>query len=225
MLNIVILDDQKPLRESLVDLMTSEGHHVAGFDSAESLWSGCSFGTVDILVLDLNLPGADGVAVAQRIRARHPNIGIVMLTARSEPEDKQVGYASGADIYLVKPSSAMELAASVKALARRLKQNGSETTGLVLDTFAMTLSGPRNTVDLSASEVDLLSEFARSPNSRLETETIANLDKREGGISKPAVEVRIVRLRKKMIAAGAMGQPIKSIRNQGYQLSARMSIL
>ena len=222
MLNIVILDDQKPLRESLVDLMTSEGHHVAGFDSAESLWSGCSFGTVDILVLDLNLPGEDGIAVAQRIRARHPNIGIVMLTARSEPDDKQVGYASGADIYLVKPSSAMELAASVKALARRLKYNGAETTELVLDPFAMTLSGPRDSVDLSASEVDLLAEFARSPNNRLETGTIAHLDEREGEISKAAIEVRIVRLRKKMVAAGAMGQPIKSIRNHGYQLSARL---
>lgn len=225
MLNIIIIDDHKPLRESLVDLMATEGHHVVGFGSAEALWGGCSFGTVDILILDLNLPGEDGIAVAQRIRGQHPNIGIVMLTARSEPDDIRVGYENGADIYLAKPSSAMELAASVKALARRLKHNGSDTTELVLDTFAMTLSGPCDTVDLSASEVDLLSEFARSPNSRLDTDTIANLDQREGEISKAAIEVRIVRLRKKMIAAGAIGQSIKSIRNQGYQLSARMSIL
>jgi len=222
MLNIIIVDDHKPLRESLVDLMTTEGHHVVGFESAEALWSGCSFGTVDILILDLNLPGEDGIALAQRIRIQNPNIGIVILTARSEPEDIQVGYENGADIYLAKPSSAVELAASVKALARRLKQNGSETTGLVLDTFAMTLSGPRDTVDLSASEVDLLAEFARSPNSRLETGAIAHLDEREGEISKAAIEVRIVRLRKKMVAAGAIGQPIKSIRNHGYQLSARL---
>lgn len=225
MLNIIIVDDHKPLRESLLELMAIEGHHVVGFASAEAMWSGCSFGTVNILILDLNLPGEDGVAVAQRIRAQHPNIGIVMLTARSEPDDKRVGYESGADIYLTKPSSAAELAASVKALARRLRQNEPETEELVLDTFAMTLSGPRNTVDLSASEVDLLAEFARSSNSRLETGTIAKLDEREGEISKAAIEVRIVRLRKKMIAAGAIGQPIKSIRNQGYQLSARMRIL
>lgn len=225
MLNIIIVDDHKPLRESLLELMAIEGHHVVGFGSAEAMWSGCSFGTVNILILDLNLPGEDGVAVAQRIRAQHPNIGIVMLTARSEPDDKRVGYENGADIYLTKPSSAAELAASVKALARRLRQNESETEELVLDTFAMTLSGPRDTVDLSASEVDLLEEFARSSNSRLETGTIAKLDEREGEISKAALEVRIVRLRKKMIAAGAIGQPIKSIRNQGYQLSARMRIL
>jgi DNA-binding response OmpR family regulator len=225
MLNIIIVEDHKPLRESLVDLMATEGHHAAGFESAEALWSGCSFGTVDILVLDLNLPGEGGGAVAQRIRAQYPNIGIVMLTACNEPEDKRVGYENGADIYLAKPSSAMELAASVKALARRLKHNGSEKTELVLDTFAMTLSGPLDTVDLSASEVDLLVEFARSPNRRLETGTIADLDEREGEISKATIEVRIVRLRKKMIAAGAIGQPIKSIRNQGYQLSARMRIL
>lgn len=225
MLNIIIVDDHKPLRESLLELMAIEGHHVVGFGSAEAMWSGCSFGTVSILILDLNLPGEDGVAVAQRIRAQHPNIGIVMLTARSEPDDKRVGYESGADIYLTKPSSAAELAASVKALARRLRQNEPETEELVLDTFAMTLSGPRDTVDLSASEVDLLAEFARSSNSRLETGTIAKRDEREGEISKAAIEVRIVRLRKKMIAAGAIGQPIKSIRNQGYQLSARMRIL
>ena len=225
MLNIIILDDYKPLREALVDLMATEGHHVVGFESAEALWSGCSFGTVDILILDLNLPGEDGIAVAQRIRAQHPNIGIVMLTARSEPEDKRVGYENGADIYVTKPSSPMELAASVKALARRLKQDGSETTELALDSFAMTLSGPRGTVGLSASEVDLLSEFARSPNSRLETGTIADLDERKCEISKAAIEVRIVRLRKKMIAAGASGQVIKSIRNHGYQLSARIRIL
>lgn len=225
MLNVIVVDDHRPLREALVASMATEGHHVVGFGSAEALWGGCSFDTVDILILDLNLPGKDGVAIAQRIRAQHPNIGIVMLTARSEPEDKRVGYENGADIYLTKPSSAMELAASVKALARRLKQTGSETTGLVLDTFAMTLSGSRDTVDLSASEVDLLAEFARSPNSRLEIDAIAKRNAREGEISKAAIEVRIVRLRKKMIAAGAIGQPIKSIRNQGYQLSVRMSIL
>jgi DNA-binding response OmpR family regulator len=225
MLNVIVVDDHKPLRESLVELMASEGHHVAGFGSAEALWSGCSFGTVDILILDLNLPGEDGVAVAQRIRAQHPNIGIVMLTARSDPEHRRAGYDSGADIYLAKPSSALELVASVKALGRRLKQNGSETSELVLDTFAMTLSGPRDTVDLSGSEVDLLAEFARSANSRLETVAIANRDEGEGEISKAAIEVRIVRLRKKLIAAGAIGQPIRSIRNQGYQLTARVSIL
>jgi two-component system phosphate regulon response regulator OmpR len=89
----------------------------------------------------------------------------------------------------------------------------------------MTLSGPRDTVDLSGSEVDLLAEFARSANSRLETVAIANRDEGEGEISKAAIEVRIVRLRKKLIAAGAIGQPIRSIRNQGYQLTARVSIL
>lgn len=225
MLNIIIVDDHKPLREALVELMATEGHHVAGFESAEALWGGCSFGSVDVLLLDLNLPGEDGVAVAKRIRDQHPNIGIVMLTARGEPEDKRIGYENGADIYLTKPSSAVELAASVKALARRLKQNGSETTELVLDTFTMTLSGPHDTVDLSASEVDLLAEFARSPNSRLETGFIADLDERKDEISKAAIEVRIVRLRKKLIAAGAIGQSIKSIRNQGYQLLVRVSIL
>lgn len=225
MLNVIIVEDHQPLRESLVEVMAREGHHAVGFESAEALWSGCSFGTVDILILDLNLPGEDGIAVAQRMRGDYPGIGIIMLTARGEPEDRRVGYENGADIYLAKPSSATELTASVKALARRLKHSDPETTGLALDRFAMTLSGPRNTVDLSALEIDLLTTFARSPSGRLETSEIAALDKGDGEISKAAIEVRIVRLRKKMIAAGATGQPIKAIRNQGYQLSARMKVV
>lgn len=225
MLNIIIVEDHQPLRESLVDVMASEGYHVVGFESAEALWSGCSFGKVDILILDLNLPGDDGIAVAQRVRAEYPGIGIVMLTARSEPEDRQAGYENGADIYLAKPSSAAELTASVKALARRLKPHEPDAPVLVLDTFAMTLLGHQEAVGLSAQEVDLLTEFARSPNGRLETRAIVALDGRGGEISKGAIEVRIVRLRKKMVVAGAIGQPIKSIRNQGYQLSTRITVL
>lgn len=225
MLNIIIVDDHKPLREALVELLATEGHHVAGFESAEALWGGCSFGSVDVVILDLNLPGEDGVAVAKRIRDQHPKIGILMLTARSEPEDKLRGYENGADVYLTKPSSAMEIAASVIAIARRLAHNRSKTTELVLDTFAMTLSGPHATVELSASEMDLLAEFARSPNRRLKIGTIVDLDERKDQIKKPAVEVRIVRLRKKLIAAGAIGHSIKSIRNQGYQLLVHVRIL
>jgi len=116
MLDVIIVEDNRNLRESLLEVIATKGHHVAAFDSAEALWSGCSFNKVDIMVLDLNLPGEDGLAVARRMRADHPNVGIVMLTARDEPDDKRIGYENGADIYLAKPSSAPELVASIAAV-------------------------------------------------------------------------------------------------------------
>lgn len=225
MLNITIVEDHRPLRESLVDAMANEGHEVTAFGSAEALWRDCSFHAVDILILDLNLPGEDGIAVARRVRAEYPSIGIVMLTARDATDERRVGYESGADIYLPKPSSAMELGASVKALARRLKPVEGRATELVLDTCTMTLSGPKQSVGLSAWEVGLLNELARSPDRQLGTEAIVDLIDRKGDINKAAVEVRIVRLRKKMISAGATDQPIKSIRKMGYRLSSRVRVV
>jgi DNA-binding response OmpR family regulator len=225
MLNVIIVEDHKDLRESLLDVIAAEGHNVAAFESAEALWSGCSFVTVDILILDLNLPGADGIAVAHYARAKHPNLGIVMLTARGEPEERRIGYESGADIYLAKPSSPTELTASIMALARRLKQNQSEHTSLVLDPIAMTLSGIDAVVGLSVSEVELVVKFISSPQYRLEISEISELLGRDGDITKAAIEVRVVRLRKKMIAAGAPSMPIKVVRNHGYQLAARIDVL
>ena len=224
-LNVIIVEDNRSLRESLLDVIVNKDHHVAAFDSAEAFWSGCSLETVDVVILDLNLPGEDGLSVARRIRADHPNVGIVMLTARDDPDDRRIGYETGADIYLAKPSSALELVASVEALARRLDSRVPKSRGLVLDPVAMTISGYKNNVALSASEVDLLMEFTRASNGRLDTKRIANLIKFEGEISKASIEVRIVRLRKKLTSAGASGQPITAVRNQGYQLSVRMDIL
>lgn len=225
MLNIVIVEDHGDLRDSLLDVMAADGHHAVAFDSAESLWSGCSLGTVDILILDLNLPGEDGIAVARRVRAADPDIGIVMLTARGEPEERRIGYESGADIYLTKPSSPAELSSSVQALARRLTRARPDPRGLSLDRIAMTLTGPEGVVALSASEAELLAAFAGAPNNRLETAEIAAMIGGAESVSKATIEVRVVRLRKKLAAAGVPGQPINAVRNVGYQLAPRIDLL
>ncbi len=225
MLNIVLVEDHKDLRESLVEVMTSEGHHATAFNSAEALWTGCSLRNVDIVVLDLNLPGEDGISVARRLRAEYPAVGIVMLTARSAPDDRRVGYETGADIYLTKPSSIPELTSSILALARRLQQNRPAHKALVLDMVTLALSGPEGTIALSASEAELLAAFARAANNRLKINEIANMALQDGQVSKAAIEVRIVRLRKKLSTAGALGQPINVVRNYGYQLSARIDIV
>lgn len=210
MLTIAIIEDNPALCEALTDVLAAEGHDVEGFNSAEAFWARGDASPYDVLVLDLNLPGEDGISFARRVRAINPDVGIVMLTARGEPNERRIGYENGADIYLTKPSSAPELTASVGALARRLRRNRREEPALVLDGAAMTLSGGAEPVALSAAEVDLLTAFLDAPNHRVSISRIAAL---MGG------EVGIVRLRKKMMMAGASGQPIKVIRNSGYQLS------
>lgn len=219
MLNIAIIEDNPALCEAMTDVMAAEGHEVEGFNSAEAFWAQGDTSAHDVLILDLNLPGEDGISVASRVRAANPDVGIIMLTARGEPNERRIGYENGADIYLTKPSSAPELTASVLALARRLKRSGRETATLTLDRGAMTLAGAGEPVALSAAEVDLLLEFLNAPNNRVPLGRIAALMGGEVGISKAAIEVRIVRLRKKLVMAGAAGQPIKVIRNFGYQLS------
>jgi DNA-binding response OmpR family regulator len=225
MLNIVIVEDHSDLRDSLLEVMAADGHNVLAFDSGEGLWGECSLTTVDILILDLNLPGEDGITVARRVRAADPDIGIVILTARGEPEERRIGYESGADIYLTKPSSPAELSSSVRALARRLTRARPEPRGLSLDRIAMTLTGPGGVVALSAFETELLAAFAGAPGNRLETGEIAAIIGGAESVSKATIEVRVVRLRKKLAAAGVSGQPINAVRNVGYQLALRIDLI
>jgi len=218
MLNVVIVEDVTVLRETLVDLLASDGHHVVAFDSGESFTANCSVATVDILVLDLGLPGEDGLSLARRLRTAWPMLGIIMLTARGSPGERKAGYESGADIYLGKPGSAQELCASVWALARRIGPDTSPRGSLVLNVVAMTLSGPAGTVNLTSSEALLLEAFAKAPGHRLSLKEIEGRDHRSETISKGSFVVQVGRLRKKLIDAGTVGLPINAVRNYGYQL-------
>lgn len=224
MLNIAIIEDNAALRESLVDVLTDEGHHISAFDCAEALKANSSVATFDIVVLDLNLPGEDGVTLARRLRVSKPRIGIVMLTARATPDDRRVGYDSGADIYLAKPSSSEELTSSIWALARRLDLQHLNGQAIELNLKAMSLTGGHGSVKVSASEALLLEGFIRAPDNRLTTAQIIRLQGQNEGTSKATIGVKIVRLRKKLLAIGAAGQPINVVRNWGYQLSIDVTL-
>lgn len=231
MLNIVIVEDNAALRESLVEVLSAEDHHVVAFESAEGFRTNCSLGSVDVLLLDLNLPGEDGVSLARRMRADWPDLGIIMLTARSAPNDRSMGYESGADIYLTKPSSAPELTASIRALARRLNKDNRapasvmQPVPLSLNRKTMTLIGRGGAQALTASETALLEAFATAPENRLDLDSILRLGPASAPVSKAALGVKIVRLRKKLTAAGAEGQSLNVVRNWGYQLSVPLTLI
>lgn len=220
-LNILVVEDDNDLRQSIVDALQTVGHRVLGVDCAEALPERFDRFAIDLVLLDLNLPGEDGISLAKRLRNAHPNLGIIMLSARAESEDRSVGYTSGADIYLVKPASLEELTQAILALARRIRQMAlaPSTSEASLHLKGLVLSHGNLEVQLTKSEATLLAAFARAKEHILETWQIAealglDLDM----VRKSLIELHVSRLRKKLPATGDVINPIYAIRGVGYQL-------
>ena len=222
-LNIVVVEDHDFLREITLDALRSKGYFVHGVDCAEALDDlPCR---PDLLVVDLNLPGEDGISLARRLRQAQPGIGIIMLTARDSLADRVTGYDSGADIYLIKPCALEELVAAVHSLGRRLQPAAAVATPWQLDAHALQLAGPGGEVALSAGECVILSGLARARGRQLESwQLIELLGKNPDEYSKANLEVQLVRLRKKLSQAGCEGPSVKAVRGQGYQLCVELSI-
>jgi DNA-binding response OmpR family regulator len=118
---ILIVEDEPVLREGLIDLLRGEGYRVDAVADGETALDRGADPTVDLLVLDLMLPGVDGIEVCRRLRELRPALPILMLTARGSEDDKVRGLDAGADDYVTKPFSIRELVARVKALERRTR--------------------------------------------------------------------------------------------------------
>ncbi len=223
-LHLLVVEDNDDMRAALSEALTAQGHHVCSLDCAEALPESATQARFDIALLDLNLPGESGLSLAARLRAVQPGIGIVMLTARSSSPDVCLGYANGADIYLAKPVPMSEIMAALAALARRLHHHSPGTDTLQLQPQAMRLLGAGCEVaDLSASETRLLCAFARAPQQQLENWQIAELlGLGLDALNKSALELHMVRLRKKLHQAGAQPGGIKAVRGIGYQLGLRL---
>ena len=223
LLSIVVVEDHDALREVTVEALRSRGHTAIGLDCAEAMEDVLGGIAIDVMVIDVSLPDEDGFSLAARMRAVQPEVGIIMVTARAQVNDKLTGYKSGADLYLTKPTSPEELSAAVQALARRLKHPAP--TLYSLNSVAFFLQGPDAKVHLSADAVAMLRAFARAPGGRLETWQLLELTGgADASVTKGALEVQIVRLRKKLVQAGYREDPIKAVRGWGYQLCVPVSI-
>jgi DNA-binding response OmpR family regulator len=224
-LNIVVVEDHDHLREMTCAALTDRGHRVVGLSCAEELEDEAKGDPVDAFVLDLNLPGEDGISLARRIRNAYPLVGIIMLTARSHSSDKIAGYESGADLYLTKPVDLDELCAAIKSFARRRSIAEPGLESLTISLSNRELTGPKATVRLTQSEAAMLRAFSRAPAGTLEVWQLAEILRLDlDRLNKASLEVRIVRLRKKFIDAGVTGTTIDSIRNVGYQLFIALQI-
>jgi len=226
-LNIIVVEDNDELREATVDALRAEGHQVLGLDCAEALPEQASWRRVDLMVVDLNLPGEDGLTLTQRLRSIQPDIGIIMVTARGLSTDKRRGYACGADIYMTKPVALDELTAAIQNLSHRLKPESGPVARLTLDLDRRILRcRDQSDVYLTCHESALLAAFSRAAEFRLETwQLIEILEKDSAEDPKAAVEILIARLRKKLLQAGCAELAIKSIRSWGYQMSGQLHLV
>lgn len=225
-LNIVVVEDNHDLRTLLCNGLKSDGHLVTGLSSAEELEDQAGVDHVDAFLIDINLPGEDGMSLSRRIRKAHPLVGIIILSARAGLDDKLVGYDSGADIYLTKPVEMSELQAAFKSFARRRQATISHVITQSLTLNKLDLKGPSAVVKLTIQEATVLTAMARAPAGKLETWQIAELLEVDIDESfKASLAVRMVRLRKKLSEAGVSGIAIEAIRQFGYQLVAHIEIL
>lgn len=220
-MRILLAEDERSLSRALIALLEKSNYSAdAVYDGVEALEYIAS-GNYDAVILDIMMPKLDGISVLQKIREDGNPVPVLMLTARSEIEDKVLGLDSGANDYLTKPFSTRELLARIRAMTRsQAAQNDSSLHfgNITLDQTSFTLSGPGGSFRLSNKEYQLMEQLLRNPKQLISTDRL--LEKIWGydtDVEQNIVWVYISYLRKKLSALRADIQ-IKATRGLGYAL-------
>ena len=220
MAELIVVDDDLPLGGMIEDFMSMQGHAVRCAVSGEMLDALLSTQPADLLILDLNLPGEDGLSIARRMRDNHA-LGIIMLTASDDTVDQVVGLETGADDYIAKPYEPRELHARVEAVLRRRRFNASDIVpfgAFSLDLKQWKLFEPNGAeVPLFPTEIDLIAAFATRAGKLLTRDEILKLAPAHG--TDPidrSIDSRIKRLRRKLEQSGQNGDLIETARGNGY---------
>lgn len=222
-MKILIIEDEKLLAESLKTLLESKGFTVETVFDGITGQEYAELAIYDLLILDVMLPGLDGLELARRIRARRLGTPILMLTARSGLDDRIEGLNAGADYYLTKPFDSRELLASINALLRR---QGSQVDELrfgntSLDLASGTLINGDKSIRLSAKEFDIMRLLLQNPERNLSKEIIlAHVWGYDSNAVENHVEVYVGFLRKKLARIDS-DISITAIRRLGYHLEVK----
>lgn len=219
-MKILVIEDEKLLADSLKQLLESKGFQVEVAYDGETGEEYAELGIYDLLILDVMMPGLNGYQVARRVRAKRITTSILMLTARSDVEDRIEGLKAGADYYLTKPFDTRELLACINTLLRRQGKQVDElvfgNTALDLDTCNL-ICGDKET-RLSAREFDVMRFLLQSQDRVVPKEMIlARVWGYDSNAVENHVEVYIGFLRKKLKAIGSNVR-IEAIRRLGYHL-------
>ncbi|MFO1323430.1 MAG: response regulator [Burkholderiales bacterium] len=222
---LLVVDDEPDVREVLDEYFVAHGYQVLTADSAEAARALVTRHPIDLALVDIHMPGEDGLSLARHLRERHGSIAIVMLTSASTVVDRIVGLEMGADDYVPKPFDPRELEARVKSVLRRTSaalrgEIGAERVRIgrcVLDIAAHRLTDENGAeVAMSSLEFDLLKALAEHPNRPLSREKILNLKQRDWDPFDRSVDLRIMRLRRKVEPDPDHPRFIRTVRNEGY---------
>ncbi|MEZ5215818.1 MAG: response regulator transcription factor [Ilumatobacteraceae bacterium] len=217
---VLVADDDRAIRDSLVRVLTLEGYTAASVPDGASALSTIASDPPDVLVLDVMMPGVDGLTVCRVLRSERNRLPILMLTARTETSDRVVGLDAGADDYLAKPFELEELLARIRALLRRARPDEDATLlcvgDLRLDPAARRAWRGAREVELSKTEFDLLELLVRNQGIVLDHSTI--YDRIWGydfGPDSKNLAVYISYLRRK-VEVDDEAKLIHTVRNVGY---------
>ncbi|MDZ4094036.1 MAG: response regulator [Paracoccaceae bacterium] len=228
--HILIVDDHREIRDALVKYLGKNGMRATSAADAVAMDAALKVGQFDLIVLDVMMPGEDGLSVCRRLRAQG-NIPILMLTALGDETDRIVGLEVGADDYLPKPFNPRELLARVKAILRRSERGqvpGSSLAGhrlafdrWVLDTDRRTLTdSDGGEVALTTAEFRLLTVFLERPRFVLNREQLLDLTSgRAAQVFDRTIDNQISRLRRKIETDPAKPALIVTVWGGGYSLS------
>ncbi|NVP57262.1 response regulator [Mycoplana rhizolycopersici] len=224
---IFVVDDEPGLRGMIEDYLSLQGFAVSAAESGVALDRLLAARRPAAIVLDVNMPGEDGLSIVRRLRGRAERMGIVMLTANADETSKVAGLSYGADDYIVKPFELRELLARLRSVLRRLPAPAPpsirQPVGLAFGAFRLDPDGRRLfdgagvEIVISSMEFDLLETFARHPRQVLSRDRLCELAHgRPLGEADRSVDIRIARLRRKLAEAAGHAPLLRTVRGEGY---------
>ncbi len=223
---ILVVEDEPAILAGLLDVLRMRDYDATGVDDGESGLEQGRDPSVDLVLLDVMLPGISGLEVCEGLRRERPNLPILMLTARGSEDDVLQGFQHGADDYVTKPFSLAELIARVEALLRRRVSRGDavlapfEVGPFAVDPERMRACADGEEVELTRREVDMLALFSRESGRIVSRRALLHeVWGMEGAerVETRTVDMHIAKLRKKL---GSARNLIETIRGEGYRLVA-----
>lgn len=225
---VAIVEDDPGIRDLVARLLAREGFEVLAFGGSAGLMATGALERLDCLILDLMLPGEDGLDICRSLRVQWPRLPILIVTAKDDPIDRIIGLELGADDYLAKPFNSRELLARLRSIIRRTRDLAGTVSGAGGETFRfngwLLRVGSRDLINpagqpitLTTSEFDLLHALALHPQRVLSREFL--IDWTRGRSSSPidrVIDVQIGRLRRKIGDSSREPEMIRTIRGDGY---------
>ena len=232
---IVVVEDEPDLRDAVAEYLSANGFDVATAADAAEMRALAATEAFHIAILDIAMPGEDGLSLGRWLRSKMP-VGIIFATAAGSAIDRIVGLELGADDYLVKPYELRELLARVRSVLRRVPQTlerpgeaeerAAARRGIVFGPYNADLDGRRLTgpngaaIDLSKSEYDMLEIFLTRPNRLLSRAALADaIGAEDSADDSRAIDIRVMRLRKKIEEDPGNPRFLRTVRGEGYIFS------